>query len=349
MRAALFRRHGAPEVMEVAEVPTPAPGPGQVLVRIHAAALNHIDLWLRRGLPSMRVALPHVPGGDGCGAVAALGPGVTGVREGDRVVVSPGLSCGRCARCQTGQDQLCAEFRLVGEEGWGCEAEYVAVPAANVVAAPAGVADELLAAVPTVYMTAWHMLVDRAHVAPGDVVLVQGAGAGVGVAAIQIAKLHGARVIAVAGSDAKLARARAVGADDGVNHRVADVVAETRRLTGGRGADVVFEHTGAETFPVSVRACGKGGRIVTCGATAGHEPVLNLRHVFWRQLAILGSTLAPKGTLHRVLDLVAAGRLRPVVDRVLPLDRVADGHRAIEAREVFGKVVLRVQQGKSIP
>lgn len=342
MRAALFRRHGGPEVLEIAEVPTPAPGPGEVLIAVRAVALNHIDLWLRRGLPALRVPLPHVSGGDVCGIVAALGGGVRGVKEGDRVVVNPGVSCGRCVRCLSGEDNFCAEYRMVGEQTWGGEAELLVVPGQNVVAAPAKVSDTDLAAVPIVFLTAWQMLVDRARIRPGETVLILGAGSGVGVAGIQVAKLHGARVIAAASSAGKLARALVLGADDAIDYATADLAAETKRLTGGRGVDVVYEHTGAATFAHAVRACAKGGRIVTCGATDGYQTPLNLRHVFWRQLSILGSTLAPKGRLFPILEHVADGRLRAVVDRVLPLDRIADGHRALEAREVFGKVVLTV-------
>jgi NADPH:quinone reductase-like Zn-dependent oxidoreductase len=342
MRAALFRRHGGPEVMEVGEVPAPVPGPGEVLVRVRAAALNHFDLWLRQGLPALRVPLPHVPGGDIAGEVAGLGPGAAGVKEGDRVVVNPGLSCGRCRRCLEGEDNLCADYRMVGEHTWGGEAELVAVPAANVVPSPAGVPDAELASLPIVFLTAWQMLVDKAKVRPGETVLVLAAASGVGIAAVQVARLLGAHVIAAASSPAKLAKAAALGAESGIDYTSADLVAEVKRLTAGRGADVVVEHTGAATFPSAVRASARGGRIVTCGATAGYETPLNLRHVFWRQLSILGSTLAPKGRLYPILQLVAEGKLRAVVDRVLPLAEVAEGHRALEAREVIGKVVLTI-------
>jgi NADPH:quinone reductase-like Zn-dependent oxidoreductase len=340
MRAALFRTHGGPDVMEVGDVPAPVAGPGQVLVRVRAAALNHFDLWLRKGLPALKVPLPHVPGGDIAGEIAALGAGVAGVKEGDRVVVNPGLSCGRCRRCLSGEDNLCGDYRMVGEHTWGGEAEYVAVPAVNVVGAPAGVSDVDLASLPIVFLTAWQMLVDKARVQPGETVLVMAAASGVGVAAVQVARLFGAHVIATASSAAKLAKAVELGAEAGIDYTTGDLVAEVKRLTGRRGADVVIEHTGAATFPAAVRACARGGRIVTCGATAGHEPPLDLRHVFWRQLSILGSTLAPKGRLFPILQLVAEGKLRAVVDRVLPLAEVAEAHRALEARAVVGKVVL---------
>jgi NADPH:quinone reductase-like Zn-dependent oxidoreductase len=346
VRAALFRRHGGPDVMEVGDVPVPVPGPGEVQVRVTAAALNHIDLWLRQGLPALRVALPHVPGGDVCGVVAALGPGVAvmaGAGEGDRVLLNPGLSCGRCSACLSGRDNFCPGYRMLGEQTWGGEAEYVVVPAANVVpASRAGLPldDAQLASIPTVFMTAWQMLVERAAIRQGETVLVLAAGSGVGTAAIQIAKLWGARVIATASTAAKLAAARGLGADDTIDHTTADIVAEVKRLTGRRGADIVVDHVGTATFGKSVLAAARGGRIVVCGATSGYEPVLNLRHVFWRQLGILGSTMASKARLHELLDLFRAGRLKPVVHQVLPLAEVAAAHQLLESRAVFGKLVL---------
>jgi NADPH:quinone reductase-like Zn-dependent oxidoreductase len=345
MRAALFRRHGGPEVMEVGEVPDPVPGPGEVQVRVRAAALNHIDLWLRRGLPALPVELPHISGGDAAGIVAAIGPGVRGVSEGDRVVINPGLSCGRCRACLGGRDTFCREYRLLGEQTQGAMAELVVVPAANLVPAPlerVPLGDAELASLPISFITAWQMLVERAGVRSGETVLVLAAASGVGTAAVQIAKLLGARVLAAAGGERKLAAARDLGADEVIDYTGEDLVAAVKRLTGRRGVDVVVEHTGAATFPQSIAACARGGRIVTCGATAGHETSLNLRYVFWRQLSILGSTLAPKSCLFEVLDRVAAGKLRPVVDRVLPLDAIAEAHRALEAREAIGKIVVAI-------
>jgi NADPH:quinone reductase-like Zn-dependent oxidoreductase len=334
--------------MEIGEVPTPAPGPGQVQVRVTAAALNHIDLWLRQGLPALHVPLPHVSGGDVCGVVSALGAGVrsmAGAAEGDRVLLNPGISCGRCVACLDGRDNFCPDYQMLGEQTWGGLAEYVVVPAANLVPAPRGriaLDDAQLASIPIAFITAWQMLVDRARIQQGETVLVLAAGSGVGTASIQIAKLYGARVIATASTDEKLAAARALGADETINHASADIVAEVKRLTARRGADIVVDHVGATTFGKSVVACAKGGRIVVCGATAGYEPVLNLRHVFWRQLSILGSTLASKARLPALLELFAAGRLRSVVDRVQPLEDIGEAHRRLESRATFGKLVLSV-------
>jgi NADPH:quinone reductase-like Zn-dependent oxidoreductase len=321
VRAALFRSHGGPEVLEIADVPTPTPGPLEVQVKVSATALNHIDVWMRRGLPALHLALPHVSGGDVCGTISALGAGVEGVAEGERVVLNPGLSCGRCQACLGGRDNFCPDYRMLGEQVWGGHAEYVVVPAANLVPVPRAsvpVDDAELASMPIAFITAWQMLVDRAQIRQGETVLVLAAGSGVGSAAIQIAKLWGARVIATASTDEKLAAARALGADETINHAQEDIVAGVKRLTARRGADIVVEHVGA----------------------SGYEPVLNLRHVFWRQLSILGSTLASKERLHEVMALVGAGRLRPVVDRVLPLADIATGHRLIESRAAFGKIVL---------
>jgi len=346
MKAALFRRHGDPDVMEVGDLPTPTPGPGEVQVRVAAAAMNHIDLWLRQGLPALRVALPHVAGGDVCGVISAVGAGVKpmpDLAEGDRVVINPSLTCGRCAACLAGRDNFCPDWKMLGEQTHGGQAEYVVVPAANLVPAPRArvpLDDAQLASIPTVFMTAWQMLVDRAAIQQGETVLVIAGGSGVGTAAIQIAKLYGARVIATASTDAKLAAARALGADETINHATADIAAEVKKLTGRRGADIVVDHVGAATFEKSVLACARGGRIVICGATAGYEPVLNLRHVFWRQLSVLGSTMASKSRLFQLIQLFAGGRLCPVVDRVLPLAEVAAGHKLLESRAVFGKLVL---------
>jgi NADPH:quinone reductase-like Zn-dependent oxidoreductase len=343
MRAALFRQHGGPEVMEVAEVPDPVPGPGQVLVRVRAAALNHLDLWVRRGLPALKVAFPHVLGGDACGVVAALGPGVQGVKEGDRVVINPGITCGRCARCLSGQDNLCPQFKMVGEHTWGAEAELIALPAVNVALAPAGPSDAELASIPIASMTAWQMLLEKARVQRYETVLVTAAGSGVGVAAIQIAKLQGAHVIAASSSDDKLARARGLGADETLRYgEGVDLGAELKKLTARKGVDVVIDSTGGPQFPALVRSLAQGGRLVTCGTTAGYEAAIDLRYVFWRQLSILGSTMAPKSVLLTLLRLVEERRLTAVVDRVLPLDQVVEAHRTLEARGVFGKLVLRV-------
>ena len=339
--AMVIRRHGGTEVLVRETIDLPDPGPRQVRLRVRAVSVNHLDLWVRRGLPHMKHAYPHRLGADIAGEVEALGPGAEGCVVGERVVVNPGISCGVCARCLSGDDNLCARYRILGENTQGGYAQHVNVPDANVL--PMGdLSFTDAAAIPLVFLTAWQMVVRRAAVKPGDTVLVQAAGSGVSSAAIQIAKLHGARVIATAGSDGKVARARALGADVGINYATEDFVAECKRLTGKKGVDAVIEHVGGDVFVRSILAAAWGGRVVTCGATAGFAPALDLRQIFFRQVQVLGSTMGSKGDLFRVMDHVAAGRLRPVVDRVLPLWSAAEAHRVLEAREAFGKIVLRV-------
>ena len=340
MRAIAIREHGGPEVLREEELPTPEAGPGQVLVRIDAVALNHLDLWVRRGLPGLRLTYPHLLGCDMAGTVAALGPGAAGPAPGSKVVVNPGISCGRCRECLLGRDNLCREYGILGEHLSGGYAEYIAVPAANVIPRPANLTAPEAAAYPLTMLTAWQMLVRKAQVQPGETVLVLGAASGVGTAAVQIAKLFGARVIATSTSDAKLERARAIGADDTINTQSRDLVEGVRELTGKRGADVVFEHIGRELFAKAILSCAKGGRIVTCGATTGFDPIVDLRHIFFRQISILGSTMGSKGDLHDVTAHIAAGRLKPIVDRVLPFGEAANAHRLLEDRSQFGKIVL---------
>jgi NADPH:quinone reductase-like Zn-dependent oxidoreductase len=342
MRAVALSRHGGPEVLERVELPLPEAGPGEVRVRVEHVSVNHVDLWVRRGLPHLRHGYPFVLGADAAGVVDALGPGVTGLTIGQPVVVNPGHACGRCRDCLTGRDNLCRHFQLLGEDRPGAYVEQLVVPAANVVPRPAGLSSARAAAVPVTYLTAWQMLTRKAPVAPGDDVLILAAGSGVGVAALQLAKLRGARVIATSSSDAKLERLRALGADEVINHRTQDLVAEVKRLTGKRGVDVCVDHVGQELWSQAILATTRGGAIVTCGATSGWDARTDLRHVFFRQLRLLGSTMAPKGDLFPILDLVAAGRLDPIIDRVLPLEQAAEAHRLLEERAVFGKIVLSV-------
>jgi NADPH:quinone reductase-like Zn-dependent oxidoreductase len=354
MRAVVLHEHGGPEVLREELLPVPQPGPGEVRVRVRAVALNHLDLWVRRGGPAFHLEYPHRLGSDIAGEIDAIGPGRGPGRDqgegagpqhgriGQRVVVSPGLSCNRCVQCLSGRDNLCRSYRILGENAQGGYAEYIVVPEQNVAPYPGQLSWPEAAACPLTMLTAWQMLVDKAAVRPGETVLVHGAASGVGVAAIQIARLHGARVIATAGSAAKLALARQLGADEAIEYSAGDWLAEVRRLTDRRGVDVVFEHVGGETFAGSIRAVRNGGRIVTCGATAGFTPAIDLRHVFFRQISILGSTMGSKGMLHEVLAHVAAGRLRPVVDRVVPLAEAAEAHRLLERRAVAGKIVLEV-------
>jgi NADPH:quinone reductase-like Zn-dependent oxidoreductase len=340
MDAVVLREHGGPEVLRPERIERPEPGPGEVRVRIHAVAVNHLDLWVRKGGPAFHVEYPHRLGADIAGTVDAIGPGVEDVTVGGKTVVQPGLSCMRCAACLAGHDNLCRRYRILGENTQGGYAEYIVVPRVNLAPYPDRLTFPEAASAILPFLTAWQMVVHKAQVRPGQTVLVHGAGSGVGVAAIQIVKLHGGRVITTASSDDKLARATALGADHTINYRTADFVAAVRELTGKRGVDAVIEHVGGETFTSSIKATATGGRIVTCGATSGFTPAVDLRHIFFRQLAVLGSTMGSKADLLAVLDHVAAGRLSPVVHAVLPLARAADAHRMLEDRAVFGKVVL---------
>jgi NADPH:quinone reductase-like Zn-dependent oxidoreductase len=340
MDAVVLREHGGPEVLRRERIARPDAGPGQVRVQIGAVALNHMDLWVRRGGPAFKLEYPHRLGCDIAGTIDQLGDGVTDLRAGARVVVQPGLSCGHCAQCLGGRDNLCRDYKILGENAQGGYAQWIVVPRVNVAPAPAALSDPEAASVILPFLTAWQMVVRKAQVSPGDTVLVQGAGSGVGVAALQIAKLYGARVIATVGSDDKAARAQALGADEVVNYRTTDFVAAARAATGKRGVDVVIEHVGGDTFVGSIKAVRSGGRIVTCGATSGFTPQIDLRHVFFRQIEILGSTMGSKKDLLRVLDHVNAGRLKPVVHQVLPLADAAAAHRILEERAAFGKVVL---------
>ena len=342
MRAVTYREHGGLEVIDVGELPTLEPGPGQVRVKVAACAMNHLDVWVRRGIPGVKLEMPHIPGADIAGTIDAVGVGVSGWAVGAPVVVHPVLSCGRCRACAAGQDNQCRHFGLVGEHARGGMAEYLIIAAGNLVAAPAGLPLAELAAIPTTFLTAWQMLVTKANVRPGETVLVLAAGSGVGVAGVQIARLLGAEVIAAASTDDKLARARELGAHHGINYATADLVAETRRITGKRGVDVVFEHVGAATWDKSILAAARGGRIVTCGSTSGHMAQTDLRHVFFRQLTIYGSTMGTKADLLDILDHVAKGRLKPVIDSQIAMtrDAIVAAHERLEARGPFGKILV---------
>jgi NADPH:quinone reductase-like Zn-dependent oxidoreductase len=342
MKAILFRVHGGPEVLEYTQAPEPVLGSNDVLVRVRACALNHLDLWVRRGLPGVTFPLPHIPGSDIAGEVAAVGPGVTTVRAGQKVVLAPGVSCGKCPACIAGLDNHCRQFTNLGYLIDGGSAEFVRAPEVNCLAYPEALSFEEAASVPLVFQTAWHMLVGRARLEPGEEVLVLGAGSGVGIAAIQIAKFFGARVIATAGSDQKLAKAKALGADELINHKTQKISAEVRRLTGKRGVDVVVEHVGTATWDDSLASLAPSGRLVTCGATTGYDAKVDLRFLFARQLSLLGSYMGTKAELYTVMKLVAAGRLKPVIDRVFPLAEGAAAHAYLEGGSQFGKVVLQI-------
>jgi NADPH:quinone reductase-like Zn-dependent oxidoreductase len=341
MKAVRFHEHGGPEVLRYEDVAEPTPRLTEVKLRLKAIALNHLDIWLRKGLPGVKVPLPKIGGCDMAGEVVALGSACTRVKVGERIMVSPGWSCGQCAACLRGEDNFCRAYQIMGGYSLdgGC-ADFICVPEVNCIAIPERLDYPSAAAVPLTFLTAWNMLLRVAHLKAGEDVLIMGAGSGVGTAAIQIAKLFGARVIAAAGTDDKLAKAAELGADAGINYATQDLAQEVRRLTRKRGLDVVFEHVGGTTWEKLIPNIAPGGRLVTCGATAGYEAKVDIRYLFSKAIAILGAFMGRKADLLEVVRHIAEERLRPVVDRTLPLSECAQAHRLIEERAVFGKIVL---------
>jgi NADPH:quinone reductase-like Zn-dependent oxidoreductase len=338
MKAVRIHQFGGTEVLTYEDIPDARPRKDQVLVRVKACALNHLDLWVRKGLPGAK--LPHILGSDIAGEVAEIGEYVKGVTVGQRVLVAPMHYCGHCAKCVAGLQNQCREFTVLGNGVDGGNCELIAVPPANVISIPNSLDFNHAASVPLVFVTAWHMLVGRAGVRPGQTVLVLGASSGVGIAAIQIAKLFHCRVITTAGNEAKLEKARSLGADYGIDHYKQKISEEVRKITNKEGVDIVIEHVGAATWDESVKCLKSGGTLVTCGATTGPGVSIDLRHLFARQLSMLGSYMGTMGELHEVLGHVFAGRLKPVVDRVLPLTEIRAAHEYLEKSAMFGKLVV---------
>ncbi|MDA4135274.1 MAG: zinc-binding dehydrogenase [Thaumarchaeota archaeon] len=342
MKAVRFHRHGGPEVLQYEDAPDPVRSGDEVLLRVKACALNRLDIWERLGPPVVKVDLPHISGSDVAGVVEEVPASEGDIQKGMEVIVSPGMGCGRCEECLSGRDNRCRKYRILGEHVDGGYAELVSVPAKNVIPKPDRMDFAQAASVPLVFLTAYHMLVTKASLQAGETVLVWGAGSGVGSAAIQLAKAFGANVIATAGSDGKLRKAVELGADFVINHNTQDVIQETKKYTAGRGADVVVEHPGKATWDRSLRSAARGGRIATCGATTGYDPVMDLRYVYSREISIFGSFMGGGGELLRVLELFKQRRLRPVVDMSFPLARAADAQTKMEKGEHFGKLVLTV-------
>jgi len=341
MKAVQFKEHGGPEVLQYTEeAADPSIKANEVLVEVRACALNHLDVWARGGLPGIEIPLPHILGNDVAGVVREVGSLVNWVSAGDEVMLQPGVSCGHCIECLSGRDNLCPEYDIIGYRRDGGYAELVAAPGVNVIKKPQNLKWEEAAALPLVTVTAWHMLVTRARLQPGEDVLIHAAGSGVGSIGIQLARLRGARVIATAGSDEKLARARELGADEVINYTREDWPKEVRRLTAKRGVDVVFEHTGAETWPGSISSLAKNGRLVTCGATSGYDARTDLRQVFYRHVSLLGSFMGSKAELLEAMKFIERGQIRAVVDRTLPLREARRAHELMQDRAQFGKLVL---------
>jgi zinc-binding alcohol dehydrogenase/oxidoreductase len=328
VRAVRIHEDGGPEVLMLEEAPDPEPGPGEVLVRLRASALNHLDVWIRKGLPS--VPKPRILGADGAGVVEALGEGVSGFEQGERVVINPGIEAGGGA------------IHVIGEHGDGTNAELIAVPATNVHPIPDDLSFEEAAAFPLVFETAYRMLVTRAGLREGEWVLAWGIGGGVSTAALAIGKALGARVLVTSSSEAKLSRARDLGADATVNHATGDVRAAVKEATGGHGIDVVVENVGEATWATSLQVAAPAGRITVCGATSGPNPPAGLHRIWWKQLSILGSTMGTGEDFAGAYELVASGRALPVVDSVLPLEEIRAAHERLEAGEQLGKIVLTI-------
>jgi NADPH:quinone reductase-like Zn-dependent oxidoreductase len=341
MRAGIFHENGGPEVLRIEEVERPEPGAGEVLVRVAACGLNHLDLWIRRGLP-IDTTMPHIGGSDIAGTVVETGAGVEQFGGGERVVVNPSLWCGKCRECLKGEQSLCETYRIVGEHTDGGFAEYVAVPAQNCHSLPDGFSFEEAAALPISYQTAWRALVTRAAVRAGEDVLVLGASGGTAIAAIQIAKLAGARVFAVTSGQEKVQRLQALGADFVYDREQVDFSRAVHQETGRRGVDVVVENVGEATWKGSVRSLARGGRLVTYGATTGHRGETDLRLLFWKQLQLIGTTMANVAEFRAMLDAAFRRDIVPVIDSVMPLHSLADAHERLEAGGQLGKVIVSV-------
>ena len=340
MQALRIHRHGDPSVLVVEDIPRPEPGPGQALVKVLGVSLNHLDLWVRRGMPGFPVAFPRILGCDGTGEVVALGPGARGLVVGQRVVLEPGYSSGKSPEDLAGLDHLSSDYSIRGEHCDGFACEYVALETRYLLPLPAGVDPVQAAAVPLVFVTAWGLLVTRAALRAGETVLVLGGASGVGSAAIQLARARGARVLATAGSEEKRALCRELGAEEAIDHRAEGWGKEVKKLTGGKGCDVVVEHVGPATWKTSMSVLARNGRLVTCGGTTGATVELVLPHLFIKNQSVLGSTMGPRSAFPEIFAHVAAGRFRPVVDRVLPLSRAREAHELLESRAVSGKIVL---------
>lgn len=339
MKAVRFHEFGGPEVLKYEDVPEPQLRRDQVLVRVRACAMNHLDLWVRKGLPGVK--LPHINGSDIAGEIAEVGEYVTGLTRDQRVIVAPMHYCNRCRACLSGVQNLCREFTVIGNGVDGGNCEYIATRPDQVIPIPDGLSFEEASAVPLVGVTAFHMLVTRAAIRPGQTVLVLGANSGVGMAAIQLAKVYNARVIATAGNEEKMRRAKELGADEVIDHYKQKISDEVRRITNKEMCDIVIEHVGKATWGESMKSIHPGGVIVTCGATTGPDAQFDLRVLFARQLSFLGSYMGTMGELHEVLGHVFAGRIKGVVDSTFPLNEARAAHERLEKSEMFGKIVLR--------
>ncbi|WP_435359201.1 zinc-binding dehydrogenase [Haloarchaeobius sp. DFWS5] len=340
MQAVQFSEHGDTDVIEYGDYPDPEPDADEVLVDVKAGALNHLDIWTRRGLPGIDLEMPHIPGSDMAGEVVEVGDDVRRFEPGDHVALLAGVSCGDCEFCRSGEPALCARYYIIGEHSRGVHAEQAVVPAENLAPVPDHVDWETAAAAPLVFQTAWRMLIERGDLTQGEKVLVLGASGGVGHAAVQVAAHAGAEVYATASTEEKLEHAKECGADHVIDYESEDFAAEIRELTGKRGVDMVVDHVGDATWHDSLKSLAKGGRIVTCGATTGGRPETDINRIFWNQLSVIGSTMASHGSAEKALSLVWDGTFEPRIRETLPMSETARAHELLENREGFGKVVV---------
>jgi NADPH:quinone reductase-like Zn-dependent oxidoreductase len=340
MKAVLFRQHGGPDKLSYEDVPMPAIGPDEVLIKVKACALNHLDIWIRQGNPAYPMPLPHISGADVAGIVEQAGANVPDITAGQRVFVSPGISCWRCDACLSGRDNFCRSYGLLGAMTAGGYAEYVKVPFRNVLPIPGDLPFEQAAAFPLTSVTAWHMLFALAEIKVGETVLIMGAGSGVGHMAVQLAHLAGARVITTVGSDDKIPKAVLLGAHAVINHSTEKVADRVKLLTEGRGVDVVIEHIGPEVWESCLASLAKGGRLITCGATTGPEVKLDLRYVYSRQYMIKGSYMGTRAELVKAAELVGQHKLKPVIDKTFPLREARAAQEHLLSRKFFGKIIL---------
>jgi NADPH:quinone reductase-like Zn-dependent oxidoreductase len=345
MKAIAITAHGGMEKVQYMDVERPPLGPREVLIEARAVALNHLDIWVRNGLPGSRLTMPHVLGADGAGVVAEVGAEVSRVQVGDRVVINPGLHCGMCEFCQAGEQSLCATFGIMGETRPGTFAEYFQVPQENVHPVPEGFSWEEAAAFPLVFVTAWRMLISKAAIKPVEDILILGIGGGVSTAVLQIVKAIGLRAFVTSSSDDKLQQATKLGADAVINYKTQDFAREIRHLTQQRGVDVVVDSVGGDSYAKSLASLVKGGRLVTCGATAGPRPQTDLARIFWNQLSVFGSTMGNMREFAEMLNFVSKRGVKPVIDQVFPVAEGANALARMEEGKQFGKIVLKVGEG----
>jgi NADPH:quinone reductase-like Zn-dependent oxidoreductase len=344
MKAAVITEHGELDKVNLAELARPRPGQGEVLILVKSAALNHLDIWVRKGRRGVTLSMPHILGSDAAGVISEVGAGVDGFSVGDEVIINPGLSCGKCEYCRRGEQSECVSFGIVGMSRPGTFAEYVDVPATNIYSKPSHLNFDEAAALPLSYVTAWRMLMIRGGLQAGQTVLIHGIGGGVALAALQFAKLADAVVIVTSSSDEKLGHAEQIGADHIINYKVGDVKDTVMGVTGGRGVDVVIDTVGAATWPVDFSVVRRGGKIVLCGVTSGPKAETNLQALYWNQLTIMGSTMGSDEDFREMLSAVSAAKLKPVIDSVFPLGKIRDATSRMEQAGQFGKVVLKISE-----